>query len=121
TGLRSLRLSPSNFVQDLSASNGEAVALHESTIASESIDFEAVALEALLKEGVALDARWERRAAAFAEVVMAGGVAVVLTTDITEEVASGALALNPAVVVFLEDGFAGRDAVKANTFTNARQ
>lgn len=83
-------------------------------------DLEAVAGEILLKEGVVLEAAWERHAASGSPVIIADGVAVVLSTAISEAVASDALALEPRVLVFLEDGFAGRDAVKANAFTKAR-
>jgi adenine-specific DNA-methyltransferase len=74
----------------------------------------------LLKEGVALDARWHRAKAGTSPVITADGVAVVLSLKITDEVSSEALALGMRVVVFLEDGFAGADAVKANAVTNAR-
>ena len=37
--------------------------------------------------------------------------------DLVEE----ALAMMPRVVVFLEDGFAGNDAVRVNAFTRARE
>ena len=47
-------------------------------------------------------------------------MAVVLSLEITDEVVAEALALDAQVVVFLEDGFAGADAVKANAVTNAR-
>ena len=40
--------------------------------------------------------------------------------DITDAVVTHALDLKPRVIVFLEDGFAGKDDVKANAFTQAR-
>ena len=57
--------------------------------------------------------RWRHR-------IEAGGVAVVLSDDVTADVVADALALGARVVVFLEDGFAGADAVKANAVTNAK-
>ncbi len=45
---------------------------------------------------------------------------MVLSLNLTQEIADAALELEPKVVVFLEDGFAGADAVKANTVTNAK-
>ena len=74
----------------------------------------------LLKEGVPLDAPWNGIGAGGARVIEAGGVAVVLSLEITDQVVADALALGARVVVFLEDGFAGADAVKANAVTNAR-
>ena len=63
---------------------------------------------------------WERHTAGGDDVIVADGVAVVTSLDITDEVVNEALELKPRVVVFLEDGFAGSDAVKANAFTNAK-
>ena len=117
-GLRVYRLEGSNFRQA-----GDAVELFDlnpATLATADADPHAVAAEVLLKEGVPLDARWNYYEIAGAEVIAAGGVAVVLSTEITDEVVADALALGARVVVFLEDGFAGADAVKANAVTNAR-
>lgn len=94
--------------------------MSESTLVDADIDLDAIAAEVLLKEGVALDVPWERIAAGGADVVLAGGVAVVLTLDISDAAAEEVFALEPRVVVFLEDGFSGKDAVKANAFTNAK-
>jgi len=53
-------------------------------------------------------------------VIDARGVAIVLSLEITEQIVTDALALGARVVVFLEDGFAGADAVKANAVTKAK-
>jgi adenine-specific DNA-methyltransferase len=121
-GLRSFRLDESNF----GANSGPGTTQHdlfdlaESTLRNPGRLDERVAVELLLKEGVPLDAEWTRAAAGAAEVVAAHGVAVVLSLDLTEEIVMDALAFGARVVVFLEDGFAGADAVKANAVTNAR-
>jgi len=114
---RRLRLSDSNFE---SIAEGDELLLSATTLRDPQA-LDAVAEEVLLKEGVALDAPWQRRDAAGAEVVLAGHVAVVLTTEITSEVVARAIELEASVLVFLEDGFAGRDAVKTNAFTNSKQ
>jgi hypothetical protein len=44
----------------------------------------------------------------------------VLSDAITADVVADALELGARVIVFLEDGFAGADAVKANAVTNAK-
>ena len=117
-GLRTLGLSTSNFKQD---APGEGLfSLEETTLAGAEVDWDAVAAEVLLKEGVALDESWERRRSGGEPVVLAGGVAVILSTQLDDNVTAGALKLGARVVVFLEDGFAGADAVKANAFTNAK-
>ncbi len=117
-GLRTFVLNSSNF-DDSEVEEGE-LDLRVSTLASQSPDWESVAAEALLKEGVTLDEKWERRSISGAYVVVAGGVAVVLSTQVNDDLVAGALDLKTRVVIFLEDGFAGADAVKANAFTNAK-
>ena len=56
---------------------------------------EYIAQEVLLKEGVRLDATWERHKAADAPVIVADGVAVVMSLELTQEIADAALALEP--------------------------
>lgn len=119
-GLRIERLASSNFRDATSADPENLFDLRESTLDDGEHVMEYIAQEVLLKEGVRLDATWERHKAGDAPVIISEGVAVVLSLDLTQEVADAALELEPKVVVFLEDGFAGADAVKANTFTNAR-
>lgn len=117
-GLRSLTLSASHFQQPVAS--GNLFDLSETTLVDPEPNMDAIAAEVLLKEGVALDARWARHQIEGADVVVAGGVAVVLSTKVDDAVATEALALRPRVLVFLEDAFAGADAVKANAFTNAK-
>lgn len=119
-GLRVLRLASSNFRDGSSGDPDELFDLRESTLDDGEHIMEHIAQEVLLKEGVRLDAKWQRDEAANAPVITADGVAVVMSLDLTQEITDAALALQPKVVVFLEDGFAGEDAVKANTFTNAK-
>jgi adenine-specific DNA-methyltransferase len=118
-GVRSYRLDASNF-RDETADPADLFALHANTLRDGEHDMDAIAAEVLLKEGVSLDAEWERGEAGGASVITANSVAVVLSLDITDEVVDYALALGARVVVFLEDGFAGADAVKANAVTKAR-
>lgn len=119
-GVRVLELAPSNFRNASSLDTQELFDLRESTLDDGEHVLEFIAQEVLLKEGVRLDSMWERHKASGAPVVIADGVAVVMSLEVTQEIADAALALGPKVVVFLEDGFAGADAVKANTFTNAK-
>lgn len=117
-GLRVLRLASSGFRSFEVSDN--LLDLTSSTLLSDEGPIDRFAAEVLLKEGVPLHARLERHKVGGADIVLADGVAVVLTVDITDDVAIEALGLNPRVVVFLEDGFSGKDAVKANAFTNAK-
>ncbi|MGY1592261.1 site-specific DNA-methyltransferase [Geodermatophilus sp. SYSU D00708] len=116
-GLRVLRLAPSNFRV---ATEGDELDLADSTLALNGTDWQSIAAEVLLKEGVSLDQPWARHKAAGAEVVVADGVAVVLSDAVDSAMVEAALKLAPRVVVFMENGFAGADAVKANAFTNAK-
>lgn len=118
-GLRTLILRDSNFSIEAEHAEGQ-IGLSDSTLATLEPDLDAVAAEVLLKEGVPLHAAWSRGGAGGAPVISAEGVAVVLSLRITDEVVTDALALGTRVVVFLEDGFAGADAVKTNAVTNAR-
>ena len=75
----------------------------------------------LLQEGVTLDAQWERRVVEQSCIVGAERVAVVCSAEINDRVVEDALQPGQRVVVFLEDGFAGKDTVKANAFIRARE
>lgn len=120
-GLRVFRLTNSSFIgQTAETENLLEFDLRESTLVSDEPYIDDLAAEILVKEGVALDVQWERHTAGGDDVIVADGVAVVTSLDITDEVANEALELRPRVIVFLEDGFAGSDAVKANAFTNAK-
>mgnify|MGYP001215868289 CR=1 FL=1 len=119
-GLRSFSLSSSNFHSDADADAKDLLELRPTTLRVAGEVTDAIAAEVLLQEGVPLDVTWERASAGGAPVITAGGVAVVLSIDITDEVVDDALALETRVVVFLEDGFAGADALKANAVTSAR-
>lgn len=120
SGLRSLRLEASNFTAADDPRDG-ALNLSEQTLRALDPDVSSIAMEVFAREGVMLDAPWEPTTAGGSPVVAAGGVAVVVSLDITDAVVEGALVLKPRVVVFLEDGFAGKDAVKVNAFTRARE
>jgi adenine-specific DNA-methyltransferase len=118
-GLRCFSLAPSNFMDASTGVRSDVLELRSSTLIS-PCDMEAVAAEVLVGEGVTLDSPWRRRSIAAAPMLDSDGVAVVMSLDITEAVVDDAISLKPRVLVFLEDGFAGRDAVKANAFTRAR-
>lgn len=119
-GLRLLRLGASNFHRRDASGRGDQLDLRETTLENVEPDFDAVAAEVLLSEGVPLDAPWERHVVGEAEAVVADNVAVVQSLDIGNQMVKEIIALKPRVVVFLEDGFVGADAVKANAFTNAK-
>lgn len=117
-GLRTLTLDHSNFHKTVEI-DGE-LDLEDSTLAWEETDWPAIAAEVLLKEGVTLNHPWQRQELSDGEIVIADGVAVVLTLELDLGVVKQALDLGPRVVVFLEDGFAGKDPVKGNAVSSAK-
>ncbi len=119
-GLRAFVLDRSTFRREPSDAPPDLLDLAETTLADPDESTDTIAAEVLLKEGIPLDAAYVRTDAGGAPTVIAGGVAVVLSFEITDQVVGEALELGARVVVFLEDGFAGADAVKANAVTNAR-
>jgi adenine-specific DNA-methyltransferase len=118
-GLRTFALGVSSFGHG-SGTDDALFDLSETTLLSASPDFDVIAAEVLLKEGVTLDAPWERTLADGALIVVSSGVAVVLSLELNDDVVEAALDLKPRVLVFMEDGFASKDAVKADAFTRAR-
>lgn len=112
--LRVFRLSKSSFLELGELVEDGLPLLNESTLRKDATNDE-IASEALLKQGVALDEPWAKKKYGKAVVVQAGRVSVVLAKDITHEIVDAALEDEAtSTVVFLEDGFAGRDEVKAN-------
>jgi adenine-specific DNA-methyltransferase len=118
-GLRVLALGSSSFESE--GSGDGLFSMSESTIVAPTIEVDAVAAEILIKEGVRLDAPWRRDSAAARPLVAADGVAAVVSLDLDNDVVAAALEAQPRIVVFLEDGFAGRDSLKANAVTRARE
>ncbi|MGK2877847.1 MAG: site-specific DNA-methyltransferase [Solirubrobacterales bacterium] len=113
-GLRTLRLAPSNFREG--PSEGTIFDLGATTLKSDKPNWEAIATQVLLSDGVPLDAPFTRRD----ELVEVDGVAVGLTNELDEALIDRALDLVPRVLILMEDGFSGKDALKANAVTNAR-
>lgn len=116
-GLRTWTLSESNFRSP--GTSEEELDLVPSTLSRDELDWDAVAAEVLLKEGVPLDAPWQRLTIAGADVVISSSVAVIISLSISDELVLSALEMEASVVVFLEDGFKDGDAVKANAVANA--
>lgn len=117
-GLRTLRLAESNF-RNGTPDDGSLFDLSETTIKSDDVCWDSIAMELLLNEGVPADEPWSRHQLDDAEVIIARGVAVVLTTELELATVKDALALNPRVIVFLEDSF-GAVAIKAKALASAK-
>ncbi len=114
SGLRCLKLDASNFSQHLLKEKDEL--LLANTLAVD-VNVENIAMEILLKNGVRLDAPWQRRDYGPVKLIVAQSVAVVVGLELSKDTIEKILALKDIhTVVFLEDAFATKDALKANTF-----
>jgi adenine-specific DNA-methyltransferase len=121
SGLRCFSLSGSSFVTAGELVEGGLPLLNETTLRKDAKNDE-IASEVFLKQGVSLDEHWVKKKYEKAFVIQAGRVSVVLAKEITDEVVEAAIADDSvSTIVFLEDGFAGRDAVKANAHFSFKQ
>jgi adenine-specific DNA-methyltransferase len=120
TGLRCLNLTRSTFVTTNLAEQGALELIAETIDPSATED--AIATECLLKNGVRLDKSWSRIELEGASAVVSDGVCVVLAREINDDIVEAAKVLEDAhTVIFLEDAFAGRDAIKANAVLGFKQ
>ncbi|MYG93989.1 MAG: site-specific DNA-methyltransferase [Acidimicrobiia bacterium] len=120
-GLRVYSLAPSLFRRGQVVETTPLFDMSDRTLLADTLDAEFVSTEILVKEGIPLDSQLNREYAASEPLVQADGVAVVQSLELTDEVVEATFRLSHRVVVFLEDGFAGKDSVKANAFTRARE
>jgi hypothetical protein len=109
-------LSPSNFIQHALQNQDAEEILFSKTLTSE-LNVENIAAEILLKNGVRLDVSWKRQSIGSLEIVIADSVAVVVGLQLQDELVEKILKIEDIhTIIFLEDGFEGKDALKANTF-----
>ena len=121
SGLKCMNLSPSNFVHHDLRNEDQETVLFSKTL-SLGLSVERIAAEILLKNGVRLDVEWERKKIGSLEVVIAESVAVVVGLELEKDLVEKILAIgNIHTIVFLEDGFEGKDALKANTFFSCKK
>ena len=115
-GLKCLNLSPSNFIHHELISKDQEDLLFAKTLSSD-LNVENIASELLLKNGVRLDAQWKRELVGALEVIVADYVAVVVGLDLDKESIEAIFGIaNIHTLIFLEDAFEGKDALKANTY-----
>ena len=117
-GLRVYRLGESSF--DTGSAREGQLNLSPTTLRDADADIYTIAAEVLIKEGVPLDAPWTEHQFDDVAVQVSSDVAVACGSAINEAVAEKILDLDARIVVLLEDDLAGKDALKANIFTNAR-
>ena len=120
-GLRVYSLASSHFRHGQAVETMLLFDLSDRTLLTREPNIEAVTAEILIKEGVPLDSQLSRETVALEPLVLADGVAVVQSLELTDEVIEATFGLTPRVAIFLEDGFADKDSVKANAFTRARE
>ncbi len=115
-GMRCFKLNKSAFVGER---NSEL--LFEGTL-HEGVTNEDVVSEILLKNGVRLDQPWNWIELVGSPAAVSDGVCVVLARELNDEIVEAAKEMIDAhTVIFLEDSFAGRDAVKANAVLGFKQ
>ncbi len=120
-GCRYFRLAQSNFRQTFPISGTQIPEIFETTLNDDSKDEEIVS-EIFLKSGLLLDARWEKIEEQGVKIVFSQGVGVSLNREASDESVERMLN-HPEIqtLVFLEDSFQGRDALKANTYFSCKQ
>lgn len=118
SGTRVLRLERSGFAQ-IESSDDELTLVDSSLRAGATA--RSLSQEVLLREGVRLDRPWATTDLGGAERFASGGVTVVTDLELTEAAVDAAIESNPRVLVFLEDAFAGKDALKASAFYACKQ
>lgn len=111
-GLRILRLGASSF-KPYFPSEETLFILDESSLNSEQ-NFEVVAAELLLRQGVRLDRAWSRNSG-----IQAGNVKI-LDLSANYEIEK-LLETDASVLVFLEDSFRGKDALKSELLFLVKQ
>lgn len=119
-GLRSFRLDKSNFRSLVDTTEPSTLDLITNTLRDGADDAWSIAAEVFLKEGVTLDEPWVEHEFGAVVVEVSGGVAVAMGVSLDADVVQQVYDLHPRVAVFLEDDLAGKDALKANAFTNAK-
>lgn len=119
--LRCLTLGESNFkvwdpekVENSTDGVAQAVEMFAESRASHATD-DGTVMEILLREGVRIDAPWNREHIAGADLVRVEGVAVCLATVSTDELVKELSSLDGvSKIVVLDAAFEGRDAHKTN-------
>ncbi len=119
-GVRAMRLGKSSFVDTSPVLDGQFLNLFENTL-DQAADDDEITLELLTKSGVQLDAEWKVVEIEGERTVISESVAVVLARKATQSLVEKCLGLNAHTVIFLEDAFAGQDAVKANAHFSFKQ
>ena len=84
---------------------------------TENFQFDNVVAEVLCKAGVKLSSQWKRSKLSGIDIVTVDNVCVVTSLDLTEELVNEAIKI-PDIksIVFLEDAFLNKDALKANLY-----
>jgi hypothetical protein len=95
--------------------------IFETTLQNDSKDEEIVS-EIFLKSGLPLDVRWKRIDEQGLKIVFSQGVGVSLNREANIECVERMLD-HPEIqtLVFLEDSFQGKDAMKANAYFSCKQ
>ena len=115
-GIRFYKLDKSSF-QKVNFSGDDSVPVLLPMTLTENFQFDNVVAEVLCKAGVKLSSQWKRSKLSGIDIVTVDNVCVVTSLDLTEELVNEAIKI-PDIksIVFLEDAFLNKDALKANLY-----
>lgn len=119
-GLRVFKVAKSPFHTQAALDSPNLPLLLPMTLSSE-INIEEIATDAFIRSGVSLGAVWHRSKIDGRDVIMSERTCILISNDVTDEIVAKMLAYDADSFVFLEDAFANRDSVKANTFFTLKQ
>jgi adenine-specific DNA-methyltransferase len=119
-GLRMLRLAQSSFERSLRVSDDGQILLNAQSLLP-GADAKAVVAEMLLHVGARLDAAWANEVIGGMEFVKTGTTLCQFGETLTEEIIPIIQSGDFSQLLLREDSFAGRDAMRANAFYEAKK
>jgi hypothetical protein len=119
-GLRVFKVAKSPFHNETSSDSSGLPLLLPMTLSSK-INAEEIAADAFLRSGVSLGAEWHRSKIDGRDIITSERTCILISDEVTEEIVTKLLAYDVDTFIFLEDAFANRDSVKANTFFSLKQ
>jgi adenine-specific DNA-methyltransferase len=120
-GLKSLKIGESNFFNSAENEFTDSPQLIAKTL-KDSSNENAVIMEILLRAGIDITMKWERILVSNCLTTLCSKTLVVLQNPITKDLLEDLYLLDKYTnIIFLEDAFAGLDALKANAYFNFKQ
>jgi adenine-specific DNA-methyltransferase len=118
-GLRKFKLGGSSFQVGVASDSDAIFSLVERTV-TDSATKESISAQISLTLGELLSTTWGESSEKSSDSVRIGNVLIVASKELSEESIDKAFSAGASSVVFLEDAFHGKDALKANAFYRAK-